>query len=132
VLWAGGEPTKSDLENLQGTWILVAMERDGEDVAAEDFTDWKAVYEGNRVTLRAGERIRRRGVITLDPSRIPKAIDTRDQDGPYADQTVPGIYSLEGDKLRLCFARPGAQRPKDFTTKGGAAFLFCVYRRHKR
>ena len=103
----GGDLAQTDLDRLQGTWVLVSMQTEGHDVAAEDFKDWTAVYEQNRVTLRAGDRVRRRGIVTLDPSRKPKAINTWDQDGPYEDQTVPGIYELEGDTLKLCCARPG-------------------------
>jgi hypothetical protein len=40
-------------------------------------------------------------------------------------------HELEGDTLKLCFARPGQERPKEFTTKSGTAFLVCVYKRHK-
>jgi len=128
----GGDPARTDLDRLQGAWVLVSMETEGHDVAAEDFKDWTAVYEQNRMTLRAGERMRRRGIVTLDPGRKPKAINTWDQDGPYDDQTVPGIYELKGDTLELCFARPGRERPKEFTTKSGTAFLVCVYKRQKR
>jgi uncharacterized protein (TIGR03067 family) len=108
------------------------MEREGEDVPAEDFKDYKSVYEGNRLTLLAGERVRRRAIITLEPLRKVRAINTWDQDGPYTDQTVPGIYELEGDTLKLCFARPDDERPKEFTSKSGTGFLFCVYKRQKR
>jgi uncharacterized protein (TIGR03067 family) len=128
----GGDPARTDLDRLQGTWVLVSMETEGHDVAALDFKDWTVVYEQNRMTLRAGERVRRRGIVTLDPGRKPKAINTWDQDGPYEDQTVPGSYELEGDTLKLCFARPGRERPKEFTTKSGTAFLVCVYKRQKR
>jgi uncharacterized protein (TIGR03067 family) len=131
LLAAAGDPPGSDLEKLQGTWLLVAMENDGETVPAEEFKDYKSVYEDNRLTLLAGDRVRRRGIITLEPSRKIKAINTWDQDGPYADQTVPGIYELEGDTLKLCFARPGDERPKEFTTKTGTGFLCCVYKRQR-
>jgi uncharacterized protein (TIGR03067 family) len=125
------DPPRSDLAKLQGTWLLVAMEKDGENVPAEDFKDWKSVYKEDRLTLLVGDKVRRRGIVTLESSRKIKAINTWDQDGPYADQTVPGIYELEGDTLKLCFAHPGEERPKEFTTKSGTGFLFCVYTRQK-
>jgi uncharacterized protein (TIGR03067 family) len=131
LLATANQPPRTDLDKLQGTWLLVAMESEGENVPAEDFKDYKSVYEENRLTLLAGDRVRRRGLVTLDPSRKIKAINTWDQDGPYADRTVPGIYELDGDTLKLCFARPGEERPKEFTTKSGTGFLFCVYKRQK-
>jgi uncharacterized protein (TIGR03067 family) len=107
------------------------METDGEEVAPDHFMDWTASYEGDSLALKAGQEIRRRGIVTLDPSRNPKATNTWDLDGPFADQTVPGIYDLKGDTLKLCFARPGEARPTEFTTKKGSAFLFVVYKRKK-
>lgn len=128
---AADAPDKADLEAIQGTWVLSAMESEGEDVPKEHFKAWTAEYQGNRVTFRDGERVRRRGIVTLDPSRNPKAVNTWDQDGPYEDRTVPGIYEVDGDTLKLCFARPGDERPKAFTTKDGTGFLFCIYKRKK-
>src|SRR3954451_15948043 len=81
LLIIAGDPPVSDLDRLQGTWVLVAMEREGEPVPAEDLKDGNAVYEQNRITLREGERVRRRGIVTLDASRRPKAINPWDRDG---------------------------------------------------
>jgi uncharacterized protein (TIGR03067 family) len=128
----GSEPPRTDLDALQGTWTMVAMETEGHDVDTEDFKDRTASYEGNRLTLREGDRIRRRGIITLNPDQKPRAVNTWDLDGPYEDQTVPGIYVLQGDTLKLCFARPGQERPKEFTTKSGTGFLVCTYKKLKR
>jgi uncharacterized protein (TIGR03067 family) len=131
LLLTADDPAKSDLDQLQGTWVLVAMETHGEAVDPEAFKGQTAEYEGNKLTLRAGDAVRRRGIVTLAPSRSPKAINTWDQDGPFEDETVPGIYEIQGDTLKLCFARPGDDRPKAFTTKEGTGFLSCVYKRRK-
>jgi uncharacterized protein (TIGR03067 family) len=125
------EAARKDLAQLQGTWMLVAMETDGEAVPPEHFKGWHAVYEGDLLSLWNETEVRRRGIETLDASRNPKAINTWDQDGPYEDQTVPGIYELKGDSLKLCFARPGDKRPTEFTTKQGSGFLLVVYERKK-
>lgn len=132
LLIAAGDPPRSDLDRLQGMWVLVVQEREGEAVPVEELKGSTATYEGNRITLRDGDRVRRRGIVTLDPSRTPKAINTWDQDGPYEDQTVPGIYELDGDTLKLCFSRPGAERPKQFSTKAPPGVLYCVYKRQAR
>lgn len=127
----GAGPGGDDLARLQGAWELVAMEREGETVPADDLKGSTVTYAGNRVTLKAGDKVRRRGIVTLDPTRKPRAMNTWDLDGPYEDQTVPGIYELEGDTLKLAFSRPGQERPTKFTSKDGGAILFCVYKRKK-
>jgi uncharacterized protein (TIGR03067 family) len=126
------EAAKKDLEKLQGVWIMTAMETEGHVLTQEDFEGRNSLYEGDALSLRAGETVRRRGIVTLDPTRTPKAMNTWDADGPYADQTVPGIYELDGDNLKVCFARPGEPRPSKFSSnKEGGGFLVAVYKRKK-
>jgi uncharacterized protein (TIGR03067 family) len=127
----GRAAARKDLEQLQGTWTVVSMEREGEPIPAEQLEGRTCVYEKDAFTLKSGDQPRRRGIVTLDPSRKLKAINTWDLDGPYTDATVPGIYELAGDTLRLCFSRPGAERPTEFSTKSGGGLLMVVYQRKK-
>src|SRR5262249_9960773 len=120
-----------DLERLQGTWTLVSLESEGEASSPEQIEGFTATYEGDSLTLKAKETVRRRGIVTLNPSRTPKAINTWDQNGPYEDQTVAGIYDSEGDTLKLCFSRPGEARPTEFSTKKGPGYLMVVYKKQK-
>ena len=125
------QAARDDLKKLQGTWECVAMEREGDQVPPESFKGSTAVYEDDRVTLYREGEVFRRGIVTLDPSKSPKKINTWDLTGPYADDTVPGIYEVDGDTLKLCFSRPKVARPVEFTTKKEPGFLYCVYKRKK-
>ncbi|MFO0908291.1 MAG: TIGR03067 domain-containing protein [Isosphaeraceae bacterium] len=123
------QASRGDLKRLQGTWTLVSLEREGAVVPADELERSEAVYQGDLVVLRARDRVRRRGIISLDASRKPRAINTWDIDGPFADRTVPGIYELEGDRLRLCFGEPGGERPTSFSTREGGGVLLATYQR---
>ncbi|MFO0951059.1 MAG: TIGR03067 domain-containing protein [Isosphaeraceae bacterium] len=112
-------------------WTLVAMETEGHTLTPEQIEGRNARYTGDLISLRVGDEVRRQGIVTLLPGRSPKAINTWDLDGPFEDQTVPGIYELspDGKTLKLCFTRPGEDRPKKFSTKAGTGFLFVVYQK---
>jgi uncharacterized protein (TIGR03067 family) len=131
VMGAEKDKDQADLDRLQGTWTMVSMEVEGHEVGDENIADKSAVYKGNRLSLMAGDTVRRQGIVTLNAERTPKAMNTWDQDGPFADHTVPGIYEFEGDTLKVCFAQPGEERPKKFTSKEGTGFIYCVYKRKK-
>jgi uncharacterized protein (TIGR03067 family) len=119
----------ADLKLLQGTWERTSMEIQGEP-AASDATA-SASYSGDLITLIRQGAVYRKGIVTLDPSQSPKATNTWDLDGPYKDQTVPGIYRVTSDTLEVCFSRPGEPRPMEFTTKKGSGVIYVVYRKKK-
>jgi uncharacterized protein (TIGR03067 family) len=66
------------------------------------------------------------GTYRLDPSKQPKEI-TSVADG----KTMAGIYQLDGDNLKICFAWFGEARPRDFVTKAGSRTRLAIYRREK-
>ena len=122
---------QEDLAKLQGSWVRVLGENDGRRSTAPD--SWTATYEGDRLTLKSGGEHYRTGLVTLDATRTPRAMNTWDVDGPNKDAVFPGIYELDGDKLKVCFAHPGEKRPTEFKADGsaGGGFVFYVYERRK-
>jgi uncharacterized protein (TIGR03067 family) len=114
---------QTDLEKLQGTWQAVAAEMDGKAVSPEAVKSLKLVIKCDRLFLTGFDRARiaEEVTFTFDPSQTPKTIDLQDL---LLD--VPanfGIYSVEGDTLKLCVDKDGRHRPEEFTSKKGKSLL---------
>lgn len=123
------ELAREELKKLQGTWERLSMVLEGKEVPDGDLKTWVAIYEDDTLTLKVDGKVYRRAIVTLDPSKTPKSINTWDADGGFADQTLSGIYELDGNLLRMCIAKPGEKRPTEFTTERGTGFIYCLYRR---
>jgi uncharacterized protein (TIGR03067 family) len=108
---------KSDLDRLQGTWDVAALEVDGQSVSA--LGDARIVIEGSRfASLGMGAVYE--GTLQLDASAKPARIDMKFDKGPEAGNTNPGIYRFKGDSWKLCVATRGTVRPAAFTSTPGS------------
>ena len=88
------EPSKQDAvtkdtDRIQGTWKLVALEADGKQAPAEIVDALKLVFEDDTLTF------------TTRPARFTMM----HADGTNKGETEKGIYSLDGDRLKICFGR---------------------------
>ena len=43
----------------------------------------------------------------------------------------PGIYELDGDTLKVCYAIDGGKRPAEFKAKPGSKHVLIVFKRLK-
>jgi uncharacterized protein (TIGR03067 family) len=120
----------TDATQLNGTWVLVRGEQDGKPLPEDAIQGIKMVIDGDKYTLIVGGE-RMVSTLHLDPTKKPKSIDAKATGGPYKDKTLLGIYRIEGDEFTVCFAAPGKERPKDFTTKSGTGTFVHVWKRHK-
>ncbi len=100
---------------LQGKWNVVAGEEGGKPLAAADLKEATATVQGNRLTVRKAGRDEEMTFTARDTGNKGE-IDFTHSAGPDKGKTCKGIYSLEGDTLRISIAPPGEERPKQFTT----------------
>lgn len=107
---------KHDLDRLQGTWTVSALEMDGETVAAGDA---HVVIEGSRFTT-SGMGDDYGGTIELDASARPARIDMKFESGPEKGNTNLGIYKLDDDSWKLSLATRGTERPAKFASTPGS------------
>ena len=121
----GGQEDRvvGDQEKLQGRWRLVDVVDDGDgDVVKKGFVRTVMVVKGDQRTdfeERTGKEMNA-GSFILGPNKTPKWIDftlKRGRKSPDPFDNI-GVYSLNGDKLKICFRNvslPAVQRPTDFT-----------------
>ncbi|MFO0798107.1 MAG: TIGR03067 domain-containing protein [Gemmataceae bacterium] len=131
ALAVAAAPADADRAALQGTWVLDAATLEGRD-HADDFRGMKLVLAGDRYTIDFGPNTDK-GNYTLDPTKTPKRIDVRSAEGPFKGKTLPGIYELKGDTLRLCLDADGKadKRPAAFEAPGTTRNMLLTYRREK-
>jgi hypothetical protein len=68
-------------------------------------------------------------MLKLDPAKTPKTVDASIVRGPQKGEVLLGIYSLEGDTLKVCLQMSGQERPTEFTAQAGSGRLYLVSKR---
>jgi uncharacterized protein (TIGR03067 family) len=132
VLWgAESESVKKDMALLQGEWSMVSGSADGRQMPEETRKQMKRVCKGDEATTTMGGQMFMKAKITIDPSKEPKAIDYDMTEGFTKGQKQLGIYEVTGDTFKSCFAKPGAERPTDFTGKPGDGRTLSIWKREK-
>jgi uncharacterized protein (TIGR03067 family) len=135
VLIAADSPkgeAKKDLDRIQGSWVVASGESGGTAIPNEDAKATRFVIKGDKYIYTIPD-YREEGTLKVDSSKQPKAIDVKIDEGQNQGETQLGIYDLNKDTLKLCFARPGkgTKRPKDFSTNADNEQLLLILKREK-
>jgi uncharacterized protein (TIGR03067 family) len=113
-----------DLKSLEGTWKLVAAEREGEKAPEDMLKNSSLTIKGGKYEAKLGDDTHE-GKLKLDPTKKPKTLDATES----SDQTLLGIYELKGDEFKVCLAEPGKDRPKEFSAAQGSGQMILVWKR---
>jgi RNA polymerase sigma-70 factor (ECF subfamily) len=125
------DAVKKELALFEGEWNMVRGENAGQLVPEPLLKSWKRVVKGNETAVYFGGQAMLKATFSLDISKKPKTIDYTLTDGPNKGKKQFGIYEIEGDTFRSCFAAPGKDRPSDFTTKAGDERTASVWKKAK-
>jgi uncharacterized protein (TIGR03067 family) len=120
---------KAELKKWQGTWKVVAAEFRGETQPPPKLKF--SFREGDFSVFLDGQE-GSGAVFLLDSTASPKRLNMR-----LGYFTLPGIYSLKDDTLKICLGgglwqAPSGERPTAFTTKGeGSGVTLLTLKRDK-
>ena len=120
---------KKDLERMQGDWACDSYVVDGTQLPADDAQGYFRTIQGDTYTVSRYNRVLGKGTIRLDAAQTPKAIDALPAG---RDKPLLGIYEFDGEKMKLCFASPGKDRPTAFTSEAGSGHTQTVWVREKK
>jgi len=124
----------TDQTRIQGQWKLVDADDSDGLSKKEGFAKHTLVIEGDQMwKLRQGGKKEDQGTFKLASEKDPKQIDFKTGGKAKEGQDRIGIYSLDGDKLKICFSTAvpveETRRPTDFTIMPGSGRVLLVYER---
>jgi RNA polymerase sigma factor (sigma-70 family) len=122
----GPDKPREDKDLIQGIWDVIGVETEGK---AQDTSEKKAVWEftGNRVYLLE-DGSEEPGTFTLDPGKKPRTMDLLLTPFVGDKVTVPCIYQLDGDNLKVCMGADGP-RPAALATRAGEKTMLLTLKR---
>lgn len=121
-----------DLKKMQGDWVVVTMESDGMKIPDDDAQALFRTVKGDQYTVYRYRRVAGKGTIHLDATKNPRTIDARPAGSAPDAKPILGIYKFEGDKLKLCFASPGKDRPTQFRSEEGSGHTLTVWQPERK
>jgi uncharacterized protein (TIGR03067 family) len=104
------------LQNLQGSWKLVALNVDGKEITPPP-SNIKVKIKGDSFSYQSGGE----GKATLKADTEPKVptLDIAYTEGKRKGTTIAAVFEVKGDTLRLCMASDLKTRPEAVAAKKG-------------
>ena len=90
-----------DIDLLQGTWTVTALEVDGQTTPDAMLGEARIEIEGDRFTT-IGMGADYAGTVALKATANPPQIDMKFDSGPEAGNVNRGIYQLKGSEWKIC------------------------------
>jgi uncharacterized protein (TIGR03067 family) len=119
------DDAKKELDKFQGKWKAEKLIFGGQEAPAEAAAKFAITCKGDEfIPVDSPTDV---ATIKVDPSAKPKTIDLTEKN----KKVSLGIYELDGDTMKLCFAEPGTERPKAFESAKDSKVIYVVLKREK-
>lgn len=108
---------------LNGTWVPVKLEIDGNPLPPATFEKQKLIINDTAYTFIA-ESVDK-GIISYKDGKM----DIYGKDGVNAGRHITAIYKFENDQLVTCYNLAGDKYPEAFETKGKSTYFLATFKR---
>jgi uncharacterized protein (TIGR03067 family) len=130
----GDDDAKKELKKLEGTWVTVSADLDGNSIN-ELVKGLAFTVKGDAISITGSEEILKlysKGTLKLYADTKPRSLDFKVGGGDNAGKVVEAIYEFtKDDELKMCANLLGKERPTAFESKEGTGNLLIVVKREK-
>ena len=104
---------KDDLKNWDGVWKVTRAEKEGKVLPDEETKAMKVTVKEGKIIIK-DSKDEDVATLKIDSTKNPATVDFI----PSDDEKIlaPGIYAFDGKTLKICWARVGGVRPKEFAS----------------
>jgi len=127
---ASDEKAAADQKALQGEWVPVKAEMAGQAMPEAFLKTIDLKLSKNEYEAVVGDK-QDKGTWTIDAGAKPKGMVITGTKGPNAKKSIPAIYEVSPDTLRVCYDLSGKKRPAEFKTKADTMLYLVTYKRKK-
>jgi len=122
------EPEQEAGTGLDWRW----MERTGTIRVVGPARDLTLTITGDKMAVKDSRRTET-AVIKLDTKVTPHTITMSPADADAKKEPpAEGIFAVEGDTLRVCWAKKGKERPTEFLTRTASDTVYLLLEREKK
>lgn len=132
---ADDDAVKKEKAKLKGAWEVVSMEENGKKAPFPEGAKLRLRFQDDKVAVEislGGVDDKKDAAYKIDPAKQPAWLDIVPEDGDEKGKTFQCIYVLDKDDLKICAAKAGVERPKEFATKEGSKTSLMILKRDKQ
>lgn len=121
-------PALQDSAKLEGKWICVKAERDGQSTDAPIGSTIE--FKEGKVTIRESKaETAENGTFKVDDSKSPKHLTLFPEDpGKAGAKEFLCVYEIKDGQLSICMSGPGADRPTEVSTSPDSMRMLLTFK----
>ena len=113
---------------IEGTWLPIKAVLAGDPAPGLALEQMRLVIHAGTYAVHFSDQVTDAGSIALSQDGESRMLTLSSRSGVNAGRTIPSIYQLVGDRLRICYGLNG-RIPGTFESTPGSEHYLVTYRR---